>query len=125
LAFYGIIPEAVLQITSVTSLKTTNFKNAMGEFSYKSLRNDLFFGYDLKTIASGQTIQIAQPEKALLDLLYLYPFYKTERDFEDLRLDEDFMQDEFNWNQLGEYVQNFKNKLLEKRVDALTNIYRT
>jgi predicted transcriptional regulator of viral defense system len=124
LSFYGIIPEAVVQITSVTSLKTATFNNQMGEFSYKSLRNDLLFGYDLKAIANGRTLQMAQPEKALLDLLYLYPFYKTKRDFEDLRLDEDFMQDEFNWELFREYVLKFKNKTLEKRIDLLTSLYK-
>lgn len=32
LAFYGMIPEAVVQITSVTSLKTAYFHNAIGEY---------------------------------------------------------------------------------------------
>ena len=30
LSFYGIIPESVVQITSVTSLKTASFTNAFG-----------------------------------------------------------------------------------------------
>ncbi|MDH6306734.1 hypothetical protein M2459_001968 [Parabacteroides sp. PF5-5] len=32
------------------------------------------FGYELKPMADSRTIQFATPEKALLDLLYLYPF---------------------------------------------------
>jgi len=74
LAFYGMIPEAVVQITSVTSLKTANFKNPFGEFSYKSVRADFMYGYNIRPIADGRTLQLAKPEKALLDLLYLYPF---------------------------------------------------
>jgi hypothetical protein len=31
LAFYGIIPEAVVQITSITTLKTVSFNNDFGE----------------------------------------------------------------------------------------------
>lgn len=38
LAFYGLIPEAVVQITSVTSLKTESFNNDSGEYSYKSIK---------------------------------------------------------------------------------------
>jgi hypothetical protein len=34
----------------------------------------------------------ATPEKALLDLLYLNPYYKTEQDMEELRLDEYYAQ---------------------------------
>jgi predicted transcriptional regulator of viral defense system len=123
LAFYGIIPEAVVQITSVTSLKTANFNNAFGAYSYKSVREDLMFGYDLKTLADGRTMQLAKPEKALLDLLYLYPFYNTATEIEELRLDEDYMQDEFNWELLQDYTKRFNNKTLERKVKLVTNIY--
>lgn len=123
LSFYGIIPEAVVQITSVTSLKTANFTNEFGEYSYKSVREDLMFGYDLKPIADGRTLQLAQPEKALLDLLYLYPFYNSQQELEDLRLDEDFMQDEFDRNRMEAYLLQFKNKALEARAELLINTY--
>ncbi|MCE5331416.1 MAG: hypothetical protein LLF95_04660 [Bacteroidales bacterium] len=124
LAFYGMIPEAVVQITSVTSLKTANFKNSFGEFSYKSVRQDFMYGYDLKSIADGRTLQLAKPEKALLDLLYLYPFYNTANELEGLRLDEDFMQDEFDWELMQTYTLQSKNKTLEKRVNLLVNTYK-
>ncbi len=124
LAFYGMIPEAVVQITSVTSLKTANFKNSFGEFSYKSVRQDFMYGYDLKSIADGRTLQLAKPEKALLDLLYLYPFYNTAKELEGLRLDEDFMQDEFDWELMQTYTLQSKNKTLEKRVNLLANTYK-
>ena len=84
LSFYGMIPEAVVQITSVTSLKTASFTNNFGEYDYKSIKQDLMFGYNLKPIADGKTLQLARPEKALLDLLYLYPFYNTRKELEDL-----------------------------------------
>jgi predicted transcriptional regulator of viral defense system len=93
LAFYGLIPEAVVRVTSVSTLKTASFSNPFGVYSYKSIANDLLFGYDLKPIADGGTLQLALPEKALLDLLYLYPFYNTEDDIEALRFDEEYMQE--------------------------------
>lgn len=123
LAFYGIIPEAVVQITSVTSLKTASFQNEFGEYDYKSIREELMFGYDFKTIASGQSIKLARPEKALLDLLYLYPFYNSEKEMEELRLDEDFLQDELNLQRLENYLSGFKNKALKKRVRLLKSSY--
>ena len=123
LSFYGIIPEAVVQITSVTTLKTANFTNEFGEYSYKSISDDLMFGYDLKPLADGRTLQIARPEKALLDLLYLYPFYNTKKDFEDLRLDDDFLQDELDSQLLNDYALKFKNNMFEKRVKDLINTY--
>ena len=123
LAFYGMIPEAVLQITSVTTLKAINFNNDFGEYSYKSVKENLMFGYDLKPIADGRTFQLAKPEKALLDLLYLYPFYNTGQELEDLRLDEDFLQDDLDRKLLGEYTLKFENKALENRVQLLINTY--
>lgn len=123
LAFYGIIPEAVVQITSVTTLKTANFQNEFGEYEYKSIRAELMFGYDFKTIANGQSIKLARPEKALLDLLYLYPFYNSEKEMEELRLDEDFLQDELDLQRLEDYLSGFKNKALQKRVRLLKSTY--
>jgi len=123
LAFYGLIPEAVIQITSVTSLKTASFENDFGAYEYKSIQQKLMFGYDYKPIADGRIMLLAEPEKALLDLLYLYPFYITEQDMEYLRLDEDFLQEELKLNLLGEYLYRFKNKALEKRVKMLLNTY--
>ena len=123
LAFYGMIPESVVQITSVTSLKTANFKNDFGEYNYKTLQKELMFGYDLKPMADGQTLQLAKPEKALLDLLYLYPFYDTSQELTDLRLDEDFLLDNLDRKLLEEYTLKFKNKALEKRVKLMRNTY--
>lgn len=123
LAFYGLIPEAVIQITSVSTLKTASFSNEFGNYEYKSIKADLMFGYVLKPIANGRTLQIATPEKALLDLLYLYPFYDSEKEMEDLRLDQDFMDDQLDIRILEEFTSKFKNKALEKRIALLKTTY--
>lgn len=119
LSFYGIIPEAVVQITSVTSLKTTFFTNGFGEYSYKTVKETLMFGYDLKPMADNRTIQFATPEKAILDLLYLYPFYNNEQEIEELRLDEDYLHEDLNRGLLMEYAERFGNKALDQRVKLL------
>jgi len=71
LSFYGMIPEAVMQITSVTTLKTISFSNDFGEYGYKSIKPELFFGYELKPILEGQAFQLARPEKAC-STCYIY-----------------------------------------------------
>ena len=123
LAFYGIIPEAVVQITSVTSLKTVNFINEISEYQYKSVKKELMFGYDIKPLTSGHSLHIARPEKALLDLLYLNPFYNSDQDLEDLRLDLNFLLDELDVKRLDDYLLQFESKALQKRVKHLKNIY--
>ena len=123
LSFYDMIPEAVIQITSVSSLKTASFSNAFGKYSYHSVKEELMFGYDHKTIPDNRTLLFANPEKALLDLLYLYPFYDTEQEFKELRLDESFMAENLNRELLLEYTGRFKSKSLESRVKKLLITY--
>ena len=123
LAFYGLIPEAVTQVTSVTPLKTAFFINYIGQYSYKTIKKELMFGYILKPLAKNMTLQMADPEKAILDLLYLYPGYNTEKDMEELRLDEDYLHADLNRVLLMEYTDRFKNKALEHRVQKLIKTY--
>ena len=123
LSFYGIIPEAVIQITSVTSLKTTSFTNDFGEYSYNTVKGNLIFGYGLKSMADNRTIQFATPEKALLDLLYLYPFYNNEQEMEELRLDEDYLHEDLNTTLLMEYAGKFQSKALDQRLSLLLKTY--
>ena len=124
LSFHGIIPESVIQITSVTSLKTAYFVNPLGEYSYKTIKKEMMSGYVLKTLSDGRTLQIADPEKALSDLLYLYPEYSTTQDMLDLRLDEEYLQNDLKMDLLHEYISEFKSKALEKRVNQLIIAYR-
>lgn len=123
LSFYGIIPEAVIQITSVTSLKTTNFKNDFGEYSYKTLKNELMFGYELKEMEGDRRIMFATPEKALIDLLYLYPFYNSDRELTELRLDESYMEEELNLERLHEYANRINSKALFRRITLLKAVH--
>ena len=123
LCFYGMIPEEVVQLTSVTTLKTAKFENAFGTFHYQNVKNSLYFGFEVLTMRDGHTFLLATPEKALLDLLYLYPFYKTVQDMEELRLDEYFMQEELDTKRLSEYLSRFGKKALAKRVNLLLKVY--
>ncbi|MDD4590552.1 MAG: hypothetical protein PHG06_09020 [Parabacteroides sp.] len=122
LAFYGIIPEAVTQITAVSAMKTATFDNDFGSFTYKKIKENLFFGYELKLL-ENRNILFATAEKALLDLLYLYPFYNSNEEMEDLRLDEDYLTNDLNVVRLNEYLARFQNKALEKRVELMKKTY--
>ena len=123
LAYYGVIPEGVVQITSVTSLKTASFSNAMGEYYYHTMKPDLLFGYAIKPFDSGRALQMAEAEKALLDLLYLYPVYQSEKEMEELRLDIDFLHQDLKKDLLKDYTSRFKSKALEQRVKTLFKTY--
>jgi predicted transcriptional regulator of viral defense system len=123
LSFYGMIPESVVQITSVTSLKTASFSNAFGEYSYQTMKDKLMFGYDLKPMADGRTLSFAGPEKSLLDLLYLYTFYDSEQELLEIRLNESYLNEDLNIDLLKEYTSRYLNKAMELRVKKLINTY--
>lgn len=123
LSFYGIIPEAVVEITSVTTQKTCRYENAFGQFSYQTVRPRLFWGFEPKTMRDGKQYMMATPEKAIIDLLYLYPQYTTEEDMRELRLDEDWMQDELDKERLMGYVERIGSPVITKRVKTLIETY--
>lgn len=123
LSFYGLIPESVVQMTSVTTLKTASFRNRFGTYSYKTIRPNLMFGYDVRPLSGNRSLFLAKPEKALLDILYLYPFYNTKEELEALRLDPYFMQDNINVPVLKMYASGFHNTQLENRTELLLNTY--
>jgi predicted transcriptional regulator of viral defense system len=123
LSSYGLIPESVAQITSVTSLQTAVFKNQFGEYSYKSIRDDLMFGYEPRPLADGRTVPYATREKALLDLLYVYPFYNTEAELTNLRLDPDVLHADLNRDLLGSLTERCRSGALERRIHLLRKVY--
>jgi len=81
------------------------------------------FGYITRLMTDGRTLLFATPEKAILDLLYLYPFYNTAREMEELRLDEYFLHEELNLNLLIDYSLTIKSQALDKRVKLLLSCY--
>jgi len=123
LAFYGIIPEAIVQTTAVSSLKKANFENIFGSFSYQQVLPELMFGYEQKSFLNKQSLIFASPEKAILDLLYLYPQYNNKQEIKELRFDEEFMQEDLNTERLNEFAEKFQSKTVRNRVDLLLKIH--
>jgi len=73
LSKYGIIPEAVFAITSVTTKSTRSYQSGLTSFYYRNLKAKLFTGF-IEQKFNQQTIKIATPAKALFDYLYLKKF---------------------------------------------------
>jgi hypothetical protein len=92
LSLYGMIPEVVYSVTSVTSRTSRKYENAMGVFIYRHLKNNLFFGYT-KINKNGQVYLLAEREKALLDYIYLNSHkIKNIDDVEELRLNSNALK---------------------------------
>jgi predicted transcriptional regulator of viral defense system len=68
LQYYNLTTEAIHSITSITPRATGNFENRAGNFTYQSIKKDLFSDFSL---TKGKfDFFIALPSKALFDLLY-------------------------------------------------------
>lgn len=123
LAHHGMIPEFVAHTTSVSTLKTTSFNNVIGTFDYRHIKAELFWGYQLIDCTFPRKILMALPEKAILDLLYLSPNLKSEHDVFQLRLDEDFMAEDFDFDRAHQFLDRFSSKALNRRFALLQKIY--
>lgn len=69
---HGVIPDVPFRVTCVSMLKTKTFhtKN-YGVFSYQSIKPELFFGFETVGVDKNYSYNIASPEKAMFDYLYL------------------------------------------------------
>lgn len=69
---YGIIPDIVPNVTSISPTTSKTITTPRGIFLYSKINTTLFFGYrSVIDPASGLTHFIAEPEKALLDYIYI------------------------------------------------------
>lgn len=69
LRWYGLIPERVYTITSVTTRHTREFNNSLGRFTYRGVSKD-YFPIGIKSQEeAGINYLMATPEKALCDML--------------------------------------------------------
>ncbi len=72
LAYYGVIPEVVYEITSVTTKATRRFEvKTLGKvFSYRKIKKAAYTGYNIQK-SQGVSFNIADAEKAFVDANYL------------------------------------------------------
>lgn len=109
LSLYGMIPEVVYSVTSVTSKASRKYENAMGVFTYRHLKNNLFFGYT-KINKNGQVYLLAEREKALLDYIYLNSYkIKNIDDVEELRLNSSSLK-KINKTKIKKYSKFYPKK---------------
>lgn len=123
LSYYHLIPESVYGITSATTRKTYTFKTSVAEFSYRTLKPPLFFGYQLVEL-SGTVFKIATIEKAVLDYFYINPGIKTEKDFPDLRFNVETFLEKIDENRLNQFLNKFAQNALSKRISKLTKFLK-
>ena len=117
LSFYGFIPEGVFTITAISTLKTQLFKTPIGFFNYQNFKPNLYFGYRLVSFDHFQ-FKIAEPEKAILDYLYLHPEISTADHLFELRLNIFEIKEQVNMDTLHKYCFLISSKSLSNRVET-------
>ena len=117
LAYYEIIPETVLGVTSVSSRKTKQYDTDWGVFSYRSVKPQYMIGYQVIDNSPGKKFKIACLEKALLDYLYLHSDIQSMADFEELRWNQTQLHGLLDRSIFTRYVKLFEKRALENRVN--------
>jgi len=121
LSAYKMIPEKVQAVTSVTTKKTKTFNNQGGTFIYRKIKTPLYFGYISKKDEGGYPYFIAEPEKALLDHLYLDlgSIHPGDRDYlaGSLRLQNVGV---LNKKKLASYAKRFNIKKIDRILEQIT-----
>lgn len=86
LAYYGLIPQYVPVVTSVTTARPGRWEMPLGVYEFRHVKTGLLFGYQLTDLDGGQKAFVATSEKALLDLVYLQPGGDSPAYLGELRL---------------------------------------
>lgn len=111
LSYYSIIPEVSMAVTSITTKPTRKFKNKHGLFTYHTVKPAAFGGYYVEK-SRGFDILIAEPEKALVDLLYFKTYRNKKIDLGPERLDKKIAL-KLNKKKIEKYTHSYKMSLKE------------
>lgn len=130
LSYWGMIPERVYGISSVTLKTTKTYHTAIGRFSYQHVRSPYYvFGIERVQLEEQQFALIASREKALCDKIVLTSgvllrSVSQTLDFllEDMRIDEDTLGD-LNSQTIAEWIEDAPKKsslkILVKTLETL------
>jgi predicted transcriptional regulator of viral defense system len=117
LAYYEVIPETVLGVTSISSRKTKQYKSNWGIFSYRSVKPHYMIGYQVIETSPGYKFKIASLEKAIVDYLYLNSDIHSIADFEGLRWNRTQLLRLLDHSIFVKHVNLFDKRALESRAD--------
>lgn len=117
LYYYHLIPESVYGIISASTRRTYKFKTPIAEFDYKTIKPQLYFGYNIVNY-NGKYYKMASLEKAILDYFYINSHLKKESDFVSLRINKDMFFRQVRERRLYAFLKKFGQKTLTKRINC-------
>ncbi len=81
------------------------------------------FAYHRKRFLTNRVFLMASPEKALLDLLYLFSFYSNAKDMLELRINQEILIETVDVKKLNDFCMKFESHALEDRVLIFRKTY--
>jgi predicted transcriptional regulator of viral defense system len=106
LSKHGILSQATYTLTLMTTKLPYLYKTKQTVYEYHQIGKTLFWGFK-----KDGTVQIAQPEKALLDLIYIRYIKNKELKIDGVAsLVNDMSADELNLEKLQKYSQKYSEK---------------
>ncbi len=121
LSWYHFIPEAVFQTTAVTARRNRLIQTSVGDFHYRKIKPDLFFGVSLAGQAKSAFF-ISDPEKTILDHLYFTPHSDQPEVLDAMRLNIEEIRSKVNSDKLESYASLFALPKINKAVHRLTRM---
>lgn len=117
LSYWGIIPERVYEVSSITIKVAKKYNTPIGRFSYRSMPLPYYsFGVKSIELSLGQVALVASPEKALCDKIITTSGLSLRspgqtRDFllDDLRMDQEWLY-KFNIKELYSWIEDAPKK---------------
>lgn len=126
LCFYGLIPETVHEITSITTKRSKLFETDYGVFSFKQTKKELFqLGLHIEETKNGNFL-MASKEKAICDKIFFTTDAKitsTKSMIEFLENDLRIFLDEIE-NFDTEVVNDYYEISKSKKIKLLLNILK-
>jgi len=126
LSYYGLIPEAVYEITSATLKRSAEFQNIFGRFHYRRVPESVYPVGIERVTESGLPFLIASPTKAVCDRIALEPRIRSMSDVkrwaELMRLDEAIEIDLAVLDACAENYQRPAVRLLRRTVEKYGRI---
>lgn len=106
LNYYGILIQAPYEITSVTARLTRRVEVNDKLFFYRHIQQAYFFGYQKE-----QDFLIAEPEKALIDTLFLTSLGRLKIDYDE------FLLKRIDKQRFKELAGKIKNRAFQKLIE--------
>jgi predicted transcriptional regulator of viral defense system len=121
LEYYGMIPEYVPTVTSVTTGRPGVIGSAFGRYQYRHIKKRFFWGYIKTEVIKDTEVFIAEPEKALLDLIYLNPYAEKKEFLKELRLQN---TEKINIGKMTEFIKRSGVQKLQRALGSIVKIIK-